>query len=134
MNVYVTDVLTTYTQELVSDVMDIYNKADTSLAILWVVRTLDSIGAQIVDNATVWPTYTPDGEGSAEALELFLRELQLDIDHIAAPSVGRDRQAIALGCLRDFITATDIETQLDNLSQCRVQLIHIYNAITPMPF
>lgn len=50
------------------------------------------------------------------------KKLQKQIERIANPSVGHDRQAIALACYRDYIHETSRTKRINELEECARQI------------
>lgn len=76
---------------------------------------------------------TPDLLNS-KALKKWKKNLQAYIEKQAHPTVGRDRQAIALAYFRDFILSPISEEREFELTECRRQLTDLYNVVSRPKF
>lgn len=75
-----------------------------------------------------------DDDRAGKEMKAWRKSLQTVIESLAHPSIGRDRQAIALAHYRDFIMKVDPEAREQELELCRRQLVDLYNFIAPLPF
>lgn len=69
-------------------------------------------------------------KNSAGDISKWRNSIQLVIESLASPKVGRERQAIALACLRDVIAPkkTLKTTYQEDLEECQTQLDILYIA------
>lgn len=84
------------------------------------VRKLDVLASGLPAPSPQLPT---------RKLVKWRRNLQKHISHIAHPRIGRDRQAIALACFRDYVMSNDPDIRRENLDECRYQLMDLYSTL-----
>lgn len=72
---------------------------------------------------------TPSSQPPTRKLVKWRRNLQKHISQIAHPRIGRDRQAIALACFRDYVMSNDPDIRRENLDECRYQLMDLYSTL-----
>ena len=86
------------------------------------------LGTQIMDG------YIPTRRSVIENGGKWYRDMKKSSRDLAHPRNGRDRQAIALACFRDFVYSEDDTVKWENLEETRRQLEDLYNTVTPNPF
>ena len=121
------------------EILLVYNSEDSGSQLMKAIREIDRLGTKITDGYEL-PT--------AESLQTpkfrkWKKAMQGYIEHLAHPSVGRDRQAIALAHFRDVVTkpsikdetfGTSADSRWVDLLGCRQQLVDLYNVVAPLPF
>ena len=124
---------------VLKEILLVYNTGDTGGQLMRAIREVDRLGTKITDGYEL-PT---DESLQTPKFRKWRKAMQGYIEHLAHPSVGRDRQAIALAHFRDVVTKPSIQDETFNTSadsrwvdllECRQQLVDLYNVVAPLPF
>lgn len=121
-------------RKVLKNLLTIYNTEDIGTQLLHTARSIDTLGTLILDG---YPTAQGRKglQHTQKKYRMWKKRLQKHISYLATPRGGRDRQAIALGCFRNFIMESDPETKWENLQECREQIVDLYTTlIDPFEF
>lgn len=99
--------------------------------IMEIVTELDELGNNVVEG---YEPLTLSVEDNEKERREWRRNMKKLIEWAAHPSTGMDRIAIALACFRDMTLTDDLEEKMENLGECRSQLVDLYNTIMPNPY
>lgn len=115
----------------IQSVLEVYSDPEPGIRLATAIRSVDALGTKVYDGE-IQPR---DKETVTSTLwKDWKKDIQSQITHLAAPRQGRERQAIALGHLRDFVLGLDEKNRWEDIQECRRQLTILYDALAPNPF
>ena len=121
-------------REVLRNILITYNTDDSGTQLMKAMRCIDSLGTHIQDGYVPLSGKSVPEYNRRKKITKWRKDLQKHINYLASYRVGRDRQAIALAYFRDFVMLDDLEDKVNNLCECRQQLLDLYNTIAPNPF
>lgn len=121
-------------KDMLVSILNIYNSESIEYNIINTMNMLNSMIDNIQNGYNPIVGTNPKRTKKAKSLKMWRQRIQSKIEELASPRVGKDRQAIALACYRDFIFKKTNDDKIAELVECRRQLNDLLTSISRASF